>query len=76
MNNPSDDGNIRVSIGVLKALQRLLSSPLESIGLLDLGSTLGNEIDGTLRLYMRQHFEDLKPIRSFDMLKKLTGPSA
>jgi DNA repair protein RecO (recombination protein O) len=72
----SDEGNIRVSIGVLKALQRLLNAPLESIGSLDLGSTLGNEIDGTLRLYLRQHFEDLKPIRSFDMLKKLTGPSA
>jgi DNA repair protein RecO (recombination protein O) len=72
----SDEGNIRVSIGVLKALQRLLNAPLESIGSLDLGSALGNEIDGTLRLYMRQHFEDLKPIRSFDMLKKLTGPSA
>ena len=72
----SDEGNIRVSIGVLKALQRLLNAPLESIGSIDLGSALGNEIDGTLRLYMRQHFEDLKPIRSFDMLKKLTGPSA
>jgi DNA repair protein RecO (recombination protein O) len=72
----SDEGNIRVSIGVLKALQRLLNAPLESIGSLDLGSALGNEIDGTLRLYMRQHFEDLKPIRSFDMLKKLTAPSA
>jgi DNA repair protein RecO (recombination protein O) len=72
----SDEGNIRVSIGVLKALQRLLNAPLESIGSLDLGSALGNEIDGTLRLYLRQHFEDLKPIKAFDMLKKLTGPSA
>jgi DNA repair protein RecO (recombination protein O) len=72
----TDEGNIRVSIGVLKALQRLLNAPLESIGSLDLGSSLGNEIDGTLRLYLRQHFEDLKPIRSFDMLKKHTGSSA
>jgi DNA repair protein RecO (recombination protein O) len=72
----SDEGSIRVSIGVLKALQRLLNAPLESIGSLDLGSALGNEIDGTLRLYLRQHFDDFKPIRSFDMLKKLTGPSA
>lgn len=72
----SDDGNICVSIGVLKGLQRLLNAPLESIGSLDFGTVLGNEIDGTLRLYLRQHFEDLRPIRSFDMLKKLTRPSA
>ncbi len=72
----SDEGNMRVSIGVLKGLQRLLSAPLESIGSLDLGSALGNEIDGTLRLYLRQHFEELKPIKSFDMLRKLTRPSS
>ena len=72
----SDEGNIRVSIGALKGLQRLLHDPLESIGSLDLGSVLGNEIDGTLRLYLRQHFEDLKPIKSFDMLKRFKRPPA
>ena len=72
----SDEGNIRVSIGVLKGLERLLNAPLESIGSLDLGSALGNEIDGTLRLYLRQHFEDLKPIKSFDMLKNFKRPTA
>ena len=72
----SDEGNMRVSIGVLKGLQRLLKAPLESMGSLDLGSVLGNEIDGTLRLYMRQHFEDLKPIKSFDMLKNFKRPTA
>lgn len=72
----SDDGNMRVSIGALKGLQRLLNAPLDSISLLDLGTVLGNEIDGTLRLYLRQHFEDLRPIRSFDLLRKLTKPSA
>jgi hypothetical protein len=65
-----------VSIGALKGLQRLLNAPLESIGLIDLGSVLGNEIDGTLRLYLRQHFEDLKPIKSFDLLKNLKRPTA
>ena len=72
----SDGGNIRVSIGVLKGLQRLLNAPLESMGTLDLGPVLGNEIDGTLRLYLRQHFEDLKPIKSFDMLKNFRRPTA
>jgi recombinational DNA repair protein (RecF pathway) len=72
----SDEGNIRVSVGVLKGLQRLLHAPLESIGSIDFGSALGNEIDGTLRLYLRQHFEDLKPIKSFDLLKSLKRPTA
>jgi DNA repair protein RecO (recombination protein O) len=72
----SQEGNIRVSIGVLKGLSRLLNAPLESMGSLDFGPVLGNEIDGTLRLYLRQHFEDLKPIKSFDMLKSFTRPVA
>jgi DNA repair protein RecO (recombination protein O) len=65
----TEEGNMRVSIGLLKALQRLLHAPLHTLGSLDLGQKLGNEIDGTLRLYMRQHFEDLKPIKSFEMLR-------
>jgi DNA repair protein RecO (recombination protein O) len=72
----ANEGNVRVSVGVLKGLQRLLNAPLESIGSLDLGSALGNEIDGTLRLYLRQHFEDLRPIKSFDMLKQYKRPTA
>jgi DNA repair protein RecO (recombination protein O) len=70
------DGNIRVSTGALKGIWRLLNIPIGTIGSIDLGSAIGNEIDGTLRLYLRQHFEDLKPIRSFEMLKKFTRPKA
>ena len=72
----SDEGNVRVSVSVLKGLQRLLHDPLDSLGSHEFGPVLGNEIDGTLRLYLRQHFEDLKPIKSFDLLKGLKRPTA
>ena len=64
-----DDGNMLVSIGALKGLRKLLNAPLHSLAVLDLGTVLGNEIDGTLRLFLRQHFEDLKPIKSLEMLR-------
>jgi DNA repair protein RecO (recombination protein O) len=68
----SDESNVRVSIGTVKALQRLLTARLDTVSSLELTTAAGNEIDGTLRLYMRQHFEDLKPIKSLDMLKKFS----
>ena len=68
----SEEGNVRVSIGTLKALQRLLTARLDSVSSLELTTAAGNDIDGTLRLYMRQHFEDLKPIKSLDILKKFS----
>jgi DNA repair protein RecO (recombination protein O) len=68
-----DDGNVRVSIGTLKYLQSFLTARLESISLLETDTLSGNEIDGTLRLYLRQHFEDLKPLRSLEILKNPQG---
>jgi DNA repair protein RecO (recombination protein O) len=68
----SAEGSVRISIGTLKTLQRLLTARLDSIASLELNTASGNEIDGTLRLYMRQHFEDLKPLRSLDILKKFS----
>lgn len=64
-----DDGNVRVSIGTLKYLQSFLSAALDSLSLLGTDNLTGNEIDGTLRLYLRQHFEELKPLRSLEILK-------
>lgn len=67
-----DEANTRASVGTLKSLHRLLTAPLDTVSSLELSSTQGNEIDGTLRLYLRQHFEDLKPLRSMEILKKYT----
>ncbi len=67
-----DEGNTRVSVETLKTLQRLLTAPLDTVSSLELSSAQGNEIDGTLRLYLRQHFEDLKPLKSMEILKNYT----
>ncbi len=64
-----DDGNVRVSIGTLKYLRSFLTARLDSLCSLDPDDLSGNEIGGTLRLYMRQHFEALKPLRSLEILK-------
>ncbi len=69
----ADEGNVRVTVGALKVLHRLLTSRLDSITTVELTATTGNEIDGTLRLYLRQHFEDLKPIKSLDILRKFSA---
>jgi DNA repair protein RecO (recombination protein O) len=69
----ADEGNVRVSVGTLKVLHRLLTARLESVSTVELTTAAGNEIDGTLRLYLRQHFEDLKPIRSLDILRKFSA---
>ncbi|HTY38149.1 MAG TPA: DNA repair protein RecO [Bacteroidota bacterium] len=68
-----EDGNTRVSVGTLKVLHRILKARLDSVASLELPGTVRNEIDGTLRLYLRQHFEDLKPIRSLDILKSYSA---
>lgn len=75
-NRTGDEGSVRVSVGMLKTLHRLLTARLDSIPLLELTAAAGNEIDGTLRLYLRQHFEDLKPIKSLDMLKSYSVVAA
>jgi DNA repair protein RecO (recombination protein O) len=61
---------VRVSIGAVRVLSFLLRSPLATVTSLALGSETGNEIDGTLRLYMRQHFENMKPVKALDLLRK------
>lgn len=68
-----DEGNVRVSIGILRTLHWLLTTRLENVPSLELSMPVGNEIDGTLRLYLRQHFEDLKPLKSFDILRKFSN---
>jgi DNA repair protein RecO (recombination protein O) len=69
----ADEGNMRVSVGTLKVLHRLLTARLDSVPTIELTTAAGNEIDGTLRLYLRQHFEDLKPIKSLDILRNFSA---
>ena len=68
-----EDGNTRVSIGTLKVLHRILTARLDSVTAIELPAPARNEIDGTLRLYLRQHFEDLKPIKSLEILRNFSA---
>jgi DNA repair protein RecO (recombination protein O) len=70
---PREDGNTRVSVGTLKILHRFLTARLDSVTSVELPTPTRNEIDGTLRLYLRQHFEDLKQIRSLDILRNFSA---
>jgi DNA repair protein RecO (recombination protein O) len=65
-----EEGRVRISVGSVKALLFLLKTPMAHITSLGLGHVTGNEIDGTLRLYLRQHFENMKPGRALDLLRK------
>jgi recombinational DNA repair protein (RecF pathway) len=61
--------NVRISVSGLKVMQRLFTAKLDSVASLEYSPATGNEIDGTLRLYLRQHFEDLKPLKSQELLR-------
>ena len=65
-----EERRVRVSIGTVKALSFLLQTPIANSTSLKLGQVTGNEIDGTLRLYLRQHFENMKPGKALDLLRK------
>jgi len=68
-----EEGRVRVEIGTMKVLSFLLKSPLAKVTSLALGPEKGNEIDGTLRLYLRQHFENIKPVKALDLLRKFNS---
>ena len=65
------DGNVRVSLPALKIMQRLFVGRLEGVCALEYPKAIGNEIDATIRLYLRSHFEDLKPLKSAQVFQKI-----
>lgn len=55
-----------------KILLRLLTSKIEAIPFLLYGEAVGNEIDETLRLYLRYHFEHMKDLKSARVFRSVT----
>jgi len=45
----------------------LLDSPLERVPNLSFDRAVGNEIEETLRLYLKYHLGDLKPLKSREL---------
>jgi DNA repair protein RecO (recombination protein O) len=52
------------SAQALQILRRLTAAHLSSLGNIEFDSNIGNEIDALLRLYLRYHFDGLKPLKS------------
>jgi len=55
-----------------RILQRLFTSNLESLSGIVCHPSVGNEIDETLRLYLRYHFDNMKDLKSTQLFKSAT----
>ncbi len=58
---------ISITIQGLQILRRLLNSQIPTLGNLEFDNDVGNQIDEFLRLYLRYHFEGLKPLKSTEL---------
>ena len=58
------------SAPVLQILRRLMTSSLSSLSNIEFDSRVGNEIDELIRLYLRYHFDGLKPLKSTEIFQQ------
>jgi DNA repair protein RecO (recombination protein O) len=58
---------ISISTEGLQIIRRLLHAQITSLGNLEFDAQVGNQIDELLRLYLRYHFEGLKPLKSTEL---------
>jgi len=59
-----------ISVQGLQIIRRLVNAQLSSLGNFDYNTFAGNEIDELLRLYMRYHFDGLKPLKSAEFFQQ------
>jgi len=66
---------LSASIGspTARILQRLLTARLESLSTLAYEGSVWNEVDETLRSYLRYHFEDWRPLKSAEVFRAMTA---
>ena len=64
-------GGRKASMKTLNVLRMFLEERLDSIPSIEYDEVTGNEIDETLRLYLRHHFEDLRLLKSTEIFQKL-----
>jgi DNA repair protein RecO (recombination protein O) len=67
MSMGQDIAFISISAPVLQIVRRLLNAQIASLGNLEFDTHIGNQIDELLRLYLRYHFEGLKPLKSTEL---------
>jgi DNA repair protein RecO (recombination protein O) len=64
-------GYMTLSAPAHRILQRFLTSRMDSITTLSYGESIGNELDETLRLYLRYHFDNMKDLKSTQIFKSM-----
>jgi len=67
MSMGQDNAFISISAQVLQIVRRLLNAQIASLSNLEFDTHIGNQIDELLRLYLRYHFEGLKPLKSTEL---------
>jgi DNA repair protein RecO (recombination protein O) len=67
-----DQSNALISISAqgLQIMRRLMKAQISSLGNLEFDIHIGNQIDELLRLYLRYHFEGLKPLKSTELFQQ------
>ncbi len=65
-------GMVTIEGATLNTLQRFLSLPMEQIPAITYTERTGNELDETLRLYFRYHFDQARELRSMKVFKSVT----
>jgi DNA repair protein RecO (recombination protein O) len=66
-----DNPGVKISVGGLLSMQQLLVAALQSVPLVTISEQEGNEIDESLRLYVQQHFDGIRSLRSLEMLQEM-----
>lgn len=64
-------GYRHVSAPAYRIMQRFLSSKTENVATIACNESVGNEIDETLRLYFRYHFEHMRDLKSVQIFKSI-----
>jgi DNA repair protein RecO (recombination protein O) len=64
-------GQTTLSAPAHRILQRFLTSRMESVTALTYSDAIGNELDETLRLYLRYHFDTMRDLKSPQIFKSM-----
>ncbi len=64
-------GYTTLSVPAHRILQCFLTSGMESIATITYSESIGNELDETLRLYLRYHFDNMKDLKSTQIFKTM-----
>lgn len=61
-----------IRIPTAQILHRFLTARLDTLSGVEYHESVGNEVDETLRSYLRYHFEELRPLKSASVFRQIT----